>query len=390
MASGKFVVFKGEEPPETKENIKKYRFGICIGDVPEAESTKASLKETPKASLKAAAPVKAKAAAPKTDASSGEETVKKQEELVPSDRTFTWAASVGLGLCLAGAVFSSIGLVLQKHSHNVGEGELQLQSRWRWWLGFFFLVAIGGGLDAVALMLAPLSLIAPLSGVTIVTNCLAARLCLGEQMQSIELFATIVVVIGSTLTSTFGQHESGAYDAAELESLFKQWYIAPYYFITITLLAISVAIVCFPGRNNYWQALAYANIAGILGGNQNTFLKGVMELVEESIRKQGSNQFGHLIVYLLFLAFILSSIAQLWALNEGLSKHSMISYLPMYQSALTIYGVVAGAVVFQEFQDFDLLSWVMFPIGVNVVIAGLVMFAFSTDNSKPDAEQINE
>lgn len=43
------------------------------------------------------------------------------------------------------------------------------------------------------------------------------------------------------------------YNAAGLEDLFKQWYIAPYYFVTITLLAISVAIVCFPGRNNYWQ-----------------------------------------------------------------------------------------------------------------------------------------
>lgn len=44
----------------------------------------------------------------------------------------------------------------------------------------------------------------------------------------------------------------------------------------IDRLLASLPSVCVGGL----QALAYANIAGILGGNQNTFLKGVMELVE--------------------------------------------------------------------------------------------------------------
>ena len=95
---------------------------------------------------------------------------------------------LGVVLRVTGSVVSSLGLVMMKHSHNVGELKKHLICRWRWWIGFFCLVITGGVLDAIALMLCPLSLIAPLFGLTVVTNSLGAVLFLGEKIQRRQIW----------------------------------------------------------------------------------------------------------------------------------------------------------------------------------------------------------
>lgn len=97
-----------------------------------------------------------------------------------------WAnTSLGIGLALLGSLLSATGLVLQKHSHNIGESDFALWHRWRWWLGFVLLVIVGGCTDAVALMIAPLSVIAPLCGATLVFNALLAAHFLGRAISTV-------------------------------------------------------------------------------------------------------------------------------------------------------------------------------------------------------------
>ena len=53
------------------------------------------------------------------------------------------------------------------------------------------LLLVGGGIDALALYLCPLSLIAPMSGVTIVTNSIFMTCFLGEQMSGMQVRARV-------------------------------------------------------------------------------------------------------------------------------------------------------------------------------------------------------
>ena len=115
---------------------------------------------------------------------------------------------IGIALRVTGSFVSSTGLVLMKYSHNSGELEKPLYRRWRWWIGFAVLFITGGFLDPTALMFCPLSLIAPLFGLTVVTNSLAAVLFLGEKIQRPQIWATVVLVIGTCTTSAFGSHEN--------------------------------------------------------------------------------------------------------------------------------------------------------------------------------------
>ena len=90
---------------------------------------------------------------------------------------------VGVLLILIGCLCSAIGLVLMKHSTNV-ETALPLISRPYFWTGFLFLMTNAMVIDVIAFSLAPLSLVAPFSGITIVfTTWLASS---GRSVSSYE------------------------------------------------------------------------------------------------------------------------------------------------------------------------------------------------------------
>lgn len=278
---------------------------------------------------------------------------------------------VGVTLCICGCIFSSVGLILQKHSFNVGEEKLPLLRRWRWWLGCFCLLITGAVLDGIALMWTPLSIIGPLSGLTIISNSVLAMHFLGENASTLDLGATLIVVLGTVLTSAFGSHESPDYDAEALIGLFEHWYIPLYYLCTLGILFGSALVLAWRKRPSWVDMFAFANIAGCLGGNQNAFLKCSMELVKESIRDGGANQSNSPMLYFTILATLTLGAGQLYLMNVGLSRHSAVAFLPGYQSALTVYGCMAGGVYFQEFWNFSMAAWAFFPLGILLILTGL-------------------
>ena len=64
-------------------------------------------------------------------------------------------------------------LVLMKHSTNT-ESAKPVHKRTFWWLGTVFLIVNASVIDVVAFSLAPLTLVAPFTGVTIVLTTLIA------------------------------------------------------------------------------------------------------------------------------------------------------------------------------------------------------------------------
>ena len=132
----------------------------------------------------------------------------------------------------------------------------------------------------IALMWTPLSIIGPLSGLTIITNSVLAMRFLGENASTLDLGATLIVVSGTVLTSAFGSHESPDYDAAALIGLFEHWYVALYYLCTFFILFGSALVLSWRKCPPWLDMFVFANIAGCLGGNQNAFLKCGMELLK--------------------------------------------------------------------------------------------------------------
>merc|ERR1711865_865725 len=116
----------------------------------------------------------------------------------------------GVCVCLLGSLFNTLGFVLQKWAHNWNM-ELPEDEKWQefsgllchplWWLGMVFIVVCGIPTDVVAFALLPQSVIAPLSGFTIVCTQVVSPCLLGERVTWSDIGSAWTILLGCTLTT---------------------------------------------------------------------------------------------------------------------------------------------------------------------------------------------
>jgi len=294
----------------------------------------------------------------------------------------------GVIFSLCASCFTSSGLVIQKHAHNMGEWRISWMSRWRWFLGLLF-VLFGGCFDSMALGSAPLIDIAPLSGITILLNSLMASYFLGERIRVVEIIATLMIFCGATLTSVFGARDVPAYSVPDLIDLLGRQSFTIYIAIVITLVIMSLlSLRAASGTNMEPQAgpFCWAVVAAGMGGVELILLKCVMEILTRTVML-GDDQFVHQGSYMLVGIFAIVAALQLYSLNLGLAVCDAIRLLPVYQSLLIINAVSGGGAYFNEFVHFTTRQWLLFPLGVTIVIFGaLILGAAQEPTQASEAE----
>jgi drug/metabolite transporter (DMT)-like permease len=133
-----------------------------------------------------------------------------------------WETWVGIGATFLSAIAVSIGSIVQKLAHNINQnrpvGERSPQCKGillnpLWLAGLALMILLQLPLSFAALTLAPQSLVIPLgAGSTIVFNQLFAPLILKEKLSRVEIFATVIILIGVILSTTAaGSGEGSVY-----------------------------------------------------------------------------------------------------------------------------------------------------------------------------------
>ena len=114
---------------------------------------------------------------------------------------------IGMGFAVASSLCSTIGLLIQKHSAAVEAGKPMCR-RWRFWVGFSLNLGSEAILSSTALYFTPLSLIAPMGGLTVIFNALLVHfgvVCgIREKLSRLEWSCTIVVMMGVSLATISG------------------------------------------------------------------------------------------------------------------------------------------------------------------------------------------
>lgn len=299
--------------------------------------------------------------------------------------SFGSSRTQGVIFSLCASCCTSSGLVIQKHAHNSGEWRLPMMQRWRWWIGLVGVI-MGGCFDSMALGLAPLSNIAPLSGITILLNSLLASFFLGETIRVVEIVATVVIFAGATLTCIYGAHEEPPHSVDQLYDLFGQESFIYYFVVLVTLVAVallSIKAVSGHAREQSLSPFLYAVVAAGLGGLEIILLKSVMEVLNTSLVGGQYHQFEETKTYGLIACLVVLAVAQLYSLNMGLAQCDAVRLLPVYQSLFIVNAVSGGACYFNEFKDFTAEQWKMFPLGVLIVVAGAMLLGMSPAPATP-------
>jgi len=291
-----------------------------------------------------------------------------------------WA--LGMILAFIGCFASGIGLVLMKHSTAVEE-ELPLFRRKFWMAGFFFLIVNASVIDMLAFSLAPISLIAPMTGITIVvTSWLASTgiLFVKETIDVYDMTSTAITLAGVLVTSVYGPHIDDK--LANSETLYSYFFRTNFLTcITLLLLLLAVGWVAeglqasrpatkpATGRVLAARILLYAYTAALSGAMSMLLLKvigtGVFASVEfdENLLTRGW--------VLSLMGLGACAAVQLGFLNQTLAN-SPVSYgVPTYQALLTVITIITGGIFFTEFEAMEQFDQLIFACGVGITLLGL-------------------
>lgn len=298
----------------------------------------------------------------------------------------------GLLLITLNTFTTAVGLLFFKRSSDL-EAHLVLWCRWRFWAGFFFTTVVLSVTDSIAYSLTPLSLIAPLAGLTMIWSALlAATGCFGfrELLTKTDVMCIFFVLTGVTLISTNGTH---ADDDLSLDVLRDDFYNPVFIvfasfsvLVILSWLAINLLPVCQrfrPDSKSVAVTFGCAYSAAACGSLTQVFMKIISTTIrvsfQEGVGAADGSRSRHFwrepLFYISLCGLVSCGPAQLYLLNSTLASSSLTFAVPAYQSLIIILTIASGGIFFNEFSQYDLHDAARFLAAVMLVMVGLAVLS---------------
>lgn len=283
------------------------------------------------------------------------------------------------------------GFVMQKQALHKAEadskhwpriGDIVLSPGWL--VGFLVTAIFPVVGDLLAYSLAPLSLTAPLSGISVVLNMVIAPRILQEQLQQFpDVPATVLILSGCLMTTAFGNHDrTESYGADKLIALALR---PAFLFGSLWGTCCGIVVVLHQRKhrleieklaadqpdNPYLpHVLLPASAAALCGAMANIGLKGVGELLKHRSPPM------HTILCLVVVAP--SAVVQVNFINRGLGLYPQSIFISVYGAMLILTNTIYGALFYEEY--LPLLAsqsrFICFASGCSLIMIGIGLFRF--------------
>ena len=120
----------------------------------------------------------------------------------------TLGAGIGLGFAFTASFASAVGLSLIKKAHNIKKAERSRKftgpAKGLVVCGNFLLTFVSSSFDLVAMLFAPIELLSPVAGVTLILNIFVAPCIVHEKVHTVDLLSAAVMVPGLVMSIIFG------------------------------------------------------------------------------------------------------------------------------------------------------------------------------------------
>lgn len=295
-----------------------------------------------------------------------------------------WALAVMV--CVFASVITVCGFALQKKAVT---GESESPKHFRvfsitlspmWVAGFLLVTMATFPCDLLAYTLAPLSLTAPLSGLTVVMNQVVAPYLLTEKLQHWpDIPACALIVVGIVLTTSAGEHEE-----EKTITMGRLFHLArDYVFLGNLLILVLVIWGCIvrmeirrhrhllpagASGSSVFDVALPAMVAAGAGGLTNILLKALGELLKNGDTWQQCVWCSLLI--------LIPAVMQLNFVNMGLRLYAQTLFVPVYSALLVLTNTFYGAIFYQEYTNllYDTQRGGCFCLGVVLIVSGLALF----------------
>ncbi|XP_030320275.1 NIPA-like protein 3 isoform X4 [Calypte anna] len=265
---------------------------------------------------------------------------------------------IGALLAIFGHLVISIALNLQKYSHIRLAGSKDPRAYFKtktWWCGLFLLVLGELGVFS-SYAFAPLSLIVPLSAVSVIGCGLA--------------------IVGTYLLITFGPNSHEKMTGENITRHLVSWPFLLYMLVEIIIFCL---LLYFYKERNANYIVVILLLVALLGSMTAVTVKAVAGMIVVSI--QGNLQLDYPIFYIMLVCMIATAIFQATFLAQASQLYDSSQIASTSYILSTTVAITAGATFYLDFTGEDVLHICMFALGC--LIAFLGVFLITRNRKKP-------
>lgn len=276
----------------------------------------------------------------------------------------------------------NIGLVLEKKgADNVppieDTGAIQNVKNFfgnKIWLIGFLLTNLQWVIYFAAVALAPLSVIAPMLGFGLIVLAIFSRYYLKEKIEKVEIMSMGAIIGGITIIGITALEETP-------RTLEQMWGLFAQPSAMIFLLGISVAagILCVYSIKGDFKlgAIIFGFAAGVGAGIGATFTKGASAGFSDLLGAA-----GNIVFWVMILLMLVGNVVSLVLLQVGFQKGKAVVVGPLFSVLGMILPVLAGVIIFGEWNAQTSLNIGLQVVGIIVIIVGIIILSFYSERKK--------
>ena len=249
-----------------------------------------------------------------------------------------------------------------------------------------------------------------------------AHFWLKETLSRRDLTGTVLIIAGSVLTVSFGDHSDPVYNLDDFKRFFGLHSSIAYTFVIAAVSAVMYGVILYlrpikqqmvvltksyahladevreermaadtaltslQARYRPWEKVhpfCYCALSGLLGAQSVLFGKMVSELISTTF--QGDNQLLSVFPYIFLVCMLAFVFSQLHFLALALTHFDALYCVPIFQCFFILTSTIGGAAFFEEFASFTTLQAIMFPIGIATTLSGVFLLAQRDSSSVSDS-----
>ncbi|XP_030074191.1 NIPA-like protein 3 isoform X2 [Microcaecilia unicolor] len=277
---------------------------------------------------------------------------------------------IGALLAIFGHLIISIALNVQKYSHIQLAGSKDTRSYFKtkiWWCGLLLLLLGELGVFS-SYAFAPLSLIVPLSAVSVIASAIIGIIFIKEKWKPKDFLSCALAIIGTYVLITFGPNSHEKMTGENIIRHLVSWTFLLY-------MLVEIIVFCFllyfykEKRVNYVVVILL--LVAVLGSMTAVTVKAVAGMILVSI--EGNIQLSYPIFYVMLVSMVATAIFQAEFLSQAsqLYDSSLIASINYILS--TTMAITAGATFYLDFRGADVLHICLFLLGCLIAFLGVFL-----------------
>ncbi|XP_074832400.1 NIPA-like protein 3 isoform X2 [Carettochelys insculpta] len=290
---------------------------------------------------------------------------------LPNEDPYSYKENlIGALLAIFGHLVISIALNLQKYSHIRLAGSKDPRAYFRtktWWCGLFLLLLGELGVFS-SYAFAPLSLIVPLSAVSVIASAIIGIIFIKEKWKPKDFLSCGLAIVGTYLLITFGPNSHEMMTGDNITKHLVSWPFLLYMLVEIIMFCL---LLYFYKRKKANYIVVILLLVALLGSMTVVTVKAVAGMIVVSI--QGSLQLGYPIFYIMLVCMVATAVFQATFLTQASQLYDSSQIASIGYILSTATAITAGATFYLDFTGEDVLHICMFALGCLIAFVGIFL-----------------